>query len=127
MREKEEVMAAKDTWCMVGAYFKVKPGKLEAFERLTEQFVETTSNEPRMLYYGWSFNGDEAHCRQGYHTAEGLLEHVANVTPLLQEASKIADFTKLTIQGPEEELAKLRGPLGSLNPQFYILKYSFRR
>jgi hypothetical protein len=111
----------------LGAHFKVYPGKLEAFEKLTRQFVEKTSSEPLMLIYGWSFNGEEAHCRQVYQAAEGLLQHVEDVLPLLQEAAKISDFFRLAIQGPEEELAKLRGPLASLNPQFYILKYGFLR
>jgi len=30
-------------------------------------------------------------------------------------------------KGPEEELAKLREPLSSLNPRFFTLEYGFRR
>lgn len=115
-------------WVTVSAYFKVYPGKWEAFEKLARQFVEKTSNEPLILFYGWSFNGEEeANCRQGYQAAEGLLQHVANVTPLLQEAAKISDFYRLVIVGPEEELEKLRVPLASINPQFYDVKYGFCR
>lgn len=125
--EKEEVMVTQDRWCTVGAYFKVKPGKMEAFERLADQFVEKTGNESGIRYYGWSFDGEEAHCRQGYQSAEGVLEHAANVATLFQEALKIADCTRLAIHGPEDELAKLRDPLAGFGPQCFILKNGFRR
>ena len=114
-------------WVTISAYFKVHPGELEAFEKLTKRFVEKTSNEPLILFYGWSFSGEEANCRQGYHAAEGLLQHVDNVLDLLQEAAKISDFYKLVVVGPEDELAKLREPLARINPQSYNLKYGFCR
>ena len=119
-------MSAQDTWCTVGAYFKVKPGKMAALDNLAQQFVDATSKEPGMQYYGWSFDKDEAHCGHVYNNAEGLLEHAGNVGHLFMEAAKISD-ARLTIQGPEEELAKLRGPLAPFNPQFFVRKYGFRR
>lgn len=56
--------------------------------------------------------------------APGLLE---NVGALLQETLKVATLTRLEIHGPEVELAKLRGPLADLKPQFFVLEYGFRR
>ncbi len=120
-------METQDTWCTLGAYFKPKPGKMEAFERLAERFVEKTSNENGIRFYGWSFDGEEVHFRQGYLGAEGLLEHAANVASLFQEALTIADCNRLAIHGPGDELAKLRDPLASFRPQFFALKYGFRR
>ncbi len=127
MRKKEEVMPIQDRSCTVGAYFKVHPGNMEAFERLVERFVEKTSNESGIRYYGWSFDGEEVHCRQGYQDAEGFLEHVANVRHLFEEALTIAQCTRLAIHGPEDELAKLRGPMAEIELQYFILKNSFRR
>jgi quinol monooxygenase YgiN len=127
MQKKEEVMPAQDTWCTVGAYFKVKPGKLEEFEQLADRFVEKTCKERGIRHYGWSFNGEEVHCRQGYLDAEGLLEHAENVGTLFQEALTIADCTRLAIHGPEEELAKVREPLAGFGLQCFVLKNSFRR
>ena len=120
-------MATQDTCCTIVPYFKVHDGKLAAFKKLCEQFVEKTSTEPKCLYYGFSFLGDQAFCREGYKDAEGLLAHVENVGQLLQEAMTIADLTRFEIHGPEAELAKLRGPLGNLNPAFFVLEYGFRR
>jgi quinol monooxygenase YgiN len=120
-------MATQDKCCTIVPYFKVSNGKLDAFKELSEQCVEKTESESKCLYYGFSFNGDQAHCREGYEDAEGVLAHLENVGSLLEEALKIADLIRLEIHGPKEELAKLREPLANLKPQFFILEYGFRR
>jgi quinol monooxygenase YgiN len=120
-------MATQDRCCTLGPYFKVSPGKLEAFKELCEQFVAKTSAEPKCLYYGFSFDGNQVHCREGYEDAEGMLAHLENVGALLQQALTIAEITRLEVHGPEQELAKLRGPLADLKPQFFTLEYGFRR
>jgi quinol monooxygenase YgiN len=120
-------MPVSDKCCTLGPYFKVSSGQLKAFKEFCEQFVTKTSGETKCLYYGFSFDGDQAHCREGYEDAEGLLAHLNNVGPLLEEALKIAELTRLEVHGPEEELAKLREPLAKLKPQFFTLEYGFRR
>jgi quinol monooxygenase YgiN len=118
----------QDTSCTVSAFFKVNPGKRDAFEQLADRFVEKTRNESGIRAYGWSFNTDEAHCRQSYHNAEGFLEHVENVLPLFQEALTISDCTRLAIHGPEDELAKLREPMKEIDLlEYFNLRGSFRR
>ena len=120
-------MATRDKCCTIVPYFKVQSGRLESFMALCERFVEKANGEPKCLYYGFSFVGDQAHCREDYEDAEGVLTHLENVGSLLEEALKIADLGRLEIHGPEKELAKLREPLASLNPQFFTLEYGFRR
>ena len=120
-------MTTRDKCCTIAPYFKIQNGKIEDFKDLCEQFVEKTSAEPKCLYYGFSFDGDQAHCREGYEDAEGVLAHLENVGTLLQEALKIAELTRLEIHGPEDELAKLREPLAEMQPQFFTLEYGFRR
>ncbi len=120
-------MATQDRCCTIHPYFKVKPGKLPAFKALCERFVAKTQPEERCLYYGFSFDGDEVHCREGYRDAEGLLLHLESVGALLQEALQIADIARLEVHGPEAELAKLRGPLAALKPRLFALEYGFRR
>ena len=119
-------MATQDTCCSILPYFKIHQGKTDAFKALAEKFVSTTKTEPKCLYYGFCFDGDTAHCREGYADAEALLEHLGNVDELLKEAFKIADVTRVEIQGPEDQLAKLREPLAPLNPQFLVHEYGFR-
>lgn len=126
-RGEEKVVNGQDTWCTVDAYFSVKPGKKKAFDDLVNRFVEKTANENGIRYYGWSTNGEEAHCRQGYLNAEGFLEHVENVFHLFEEALTISDCSRLAIHGPEVELEKLRGPMADVPLQYFRLKNSFRR
>ncbi len=120
-------MATQDTSCTIVPYFKVGNGNLETFKNLCERFVVKTQSEPKCLYYGFSFDGDLAFCREGYTDGEGVLIHLENVGALLQEALTLAELTRLEIHGPEQELAKLRGPLAALKPQFFTLEYGFRR
>ena len=120
-------MEKLDGCCSIVPYFKVKDGKLEAFKNLCRQFVSKTKEEPKCIYYGFCFDADVAHCREGYADAEGLLDHLENVGPLLEEALKISELTRLEIHAPEEELAKLRQPLAELKPQFFVLECGFRR
>ena len=108
-------------------YFKANAGKLDAFKALCERFVAKSSNEAKCLYYGFSFDGDQIHCREGYVDAEGVLTHLDNVGSLLAEALSISELTRLEIHGPEQELAKLRDPLAQFQPQFFVLEYGFRR
>lgn len=120
-------MATEDKCCTLAPYFKVHSGRLEDFKKLCERFVEKTSAEPKCLYYGFTFNGEQAHCREGYEDADGLLAHVENVGALLEEALKIADITRFEIHGPAAELAKIRERLGHLDADYFVLEYGFRR
>ena len=119
-------MATEDTCCSIVPYFRVPAENLEAFKQLCVQFVARTSTEAKCLYYGFCFNGEEAHCREGYADAEGLLAHIDNVGTLLELALKISELTRLEIHGPAAELAKLREPLADMDPQFFVLEYGFR-
>jgi quinol monooxygenase YgiN len=120
-------MATQDTCCTIAPYFTVSDENRQEFLDGCEKFVELTNNEPGCLYYGFSVNGNEIHCREGYRDADGLLAHLDNVGALLQEALKISELTRLEIHGPESELEKLRDPLADLGPKFYTLEYGFRR
>jgi quinol monooxygenase YgiN len=120
-------MATDDKCCSLAPYVKIHSGKVQEFKALCDRFVEKTKAEPGCLYYGWSFDGDQAHCREGYRDADATLAHVQNVGPLLAELLKIADVMRFELHGPEAELAKLRGPLADVKPQFFNLEYGFRR
>jgi hypothetical protein len=120
-------MATDDKCCTIVPYFKVQTGQLDSFKDLCEKFVQRSSQEEKCLFYGFSFEGDIVHCREGYEGAEGLLTHLENVGDLLAEALKISELSRLEVHGPAEELSKLRGPLSNLSPQFFTLEYGFRR
>jgi len=115
-----------DTCVSIVPYFKIKPGQNAAFKALCERFVATTQPEPKCLYYGFSFHEDTAHCREGYVDAEGLLAHLQNVGPLIEESSQYADIERLEIHGSAEQLAQLREPLKDLPAVFFELAMGFR-
>lgn len=100
---------------------------MDEFKGLCEQFISVTAQEPKCVYYGFSFDGDNVHCREAYDDAEGLLAHLDNVGPLLKQALKIAQLTRLEVHGIAEELAKLNEPLSALAPTYFTLEYGIRR
>lgn len=118
-------MATDDRCCTFVPYFEVHD--MDAFRALCEQFVELSQNEPNCLFYGFSFDGNNAHCREGYADAAGVLAHLENVGALLPQALEVADLVRLEVHGPAEEIDQLREPLAELNPQFFALEYGFRR
>jgi quinol monooxygenase YgiN len=120
-------MATNDTACSIVPYFKVAGGKLDQFKALCERFVEKTQAESKVLFYGFSFDGDLAHCRESYADAEGLLTHLDSVAALIGEALNISEIVRLEVHGPDAELAKLKEPLAELNPQYFVLEYGFRK
>lgn len=122
-------MATQDTCCTIVPYFNVHPGRLDEFKALAEKAVAETlknSDQEKVLFYGFSYNGDVAHCREGYADAEGALAHLGNINPLLQQLLEISDLARLEIHGPAEELDKMREPLASLGPDFFTLECGIR-
>jgi quinol monooxygenase YgiN len=113
---------ATDTVCTLVPYFTIQPGKLDAFKAGVAGFVERTKSEKGCAHYAFSFSGDTAHCREGYDDAAAVLVHLESVGALLGEALKIAAITRLEVHGPAAELDKLRAPLASLNPQWFVLE-----
>lgn len=120
-------MATNDKCCSIAPYFKVHEGRMEEFRENCEAFVERTAQEPACLYYGFCFDGDVAHCREGYVDGEGLLAHLDNVGDLLEKALGMAELLRLEIHGPESELARMREPLKDLDVDFFVLEYGFRK
>lgn len=120
-------MSDKDTCCTLVPYFKIHPGQIETFRAGCREFEAKTRTEAGCVFYGFSFDEEEAHCREGYQDAEALLHHLENVGALLEEALKIADITRLEVHAPAAEVEKLREPLAGLNPQFFTLELGFRR
>ena len=120
-------MALEDTVCTIVPYFTVQEGKLEEFKAIGEQMVEATRSESDVAFYGFSFNGQIAHCREGYTSAAGVLAHLENVGPLLKQVLEIASLDTLEIHGPADQLDTLQEPLEGLNPTYFTLETGFRK
>lgn len=120
-------MSNKDTCCSLDPYFKIHKGKVREFKELTKKFAAKTEKEKGCLYYGFSFDGNNAYCREGYEDAKALLAHIDNVGALLKRALKIADIERLEVHAPKAQIEKLRKPMKDLNPQFFTFAGGFRR
>ena len=120
-------MFTRDTCCTLVPYFEVQEGQLDAFKALALKLVAKTRAEPGCMHYAFSFSGNLAHCREGYVDAAALLAHRENVGELLGEALKISKIVRFEVHAPEAEIEKLRGPMASRNPQFFVLEEGFRR
>ena len=120
-------MMTPDTCCSVSPYFEIHPGKAADFRAICEKYVEWSSREPGCLYYGFSFDGGLAHCREGFQDAAALLAHIENLRPILHEMGEVSRLVRIEVHGPEQELAKLRLPLAAMNPQYFVLEYGYRQ
>eukprot|EP00579_Thalassiosira_antarctica_P006721 CAMPEP_0201884330 /NCGR_PEP_ID=MMETSP0902-20130614/16948_1 /ASSEMBLY_ACC=CAM_ASM_000551 /TAXON_ID=420261 /ORGANISM="Thalassiosira antarctica, Strain CCMP982" /LENGTH=172 /DNA_ID=CAMNT_0048413273 /DNA_START=51 /DNA_END=569 /DNA_ORIENTATION=+ len=105
--------------------FKIKEGMKEQYTALLPKFVELVkaNEEDTCVHYG--FVGPTEHdfviCREGYVSAEGVLKHLENVGDVLNQALQFADIVDLMVQGPAEELEKLKEPLADFSPDYYPL------
>lgn len=100
-------------------YFKAQPGKLSEAKALLGKFIEKVGSESANLYYDFTISGDIIFCREAYVGAEGLLAHLDNVGPVLAEFLKLVEVVRVEVHGSPQDLAKLKGPLASLNPQWF--------
>lgn len=120
-------MATQDRCVSIHPYFSVPDSKLDEARSYLERFVEKTKSEPNCLYYGFSIDGNQIHCREGYRDGDGLLAHLENVGELLEEfLEKVATVTRLEIHGPADEIEKVKEPLASFSPQYFVLEYGIR-
>jgi hypothetical protein len=95
-------MFTQDRVVSMHPYFKVSEGKWSHFSELCQQLVSMAAMEPKCLYYGFSFNGSEAFCREAYDGAEGLLTHLESVATRARRVRQKA-------KGPRD----WRGPMGN--------------
>ena len=117
----------QDRCCTLVPYFKIPKAKLPAFRSIARRCIAATRKEPKCLHYAFSFDGVQAHCREGYEDASGVLAHLDNVNGLLQEMLAFAELTRLEVHAPPAEMKKLRGPMAGLKPQFFTLESGIRR
>jgi hypothetical protein len=108
-------------------YFKAHPGKEAQIQSLMEQFVAKTRAETLCSFYEFTVLDDAVFCREGYAGAEGVMKHLENVGAILDEMLTVADLTRLEFHGPAEEIDQLRGPLGHLNPAWFVLRCGIAR
>ncbi len=101
-------------------YFKTHPGKEAEAREVMRKFVAKTTGEPNCLFYEFTTLEDRVFCREGYVGAAGVLHHLENIGEILAEMLTLSDLERLEFHGPAEEIDLLRGPLGHLEPAFFV-------
>lgn len=105
--------------------FKIKDGMREQYIETLPKFVELVeaNEKDSCVFYGFVGPTEDGYviCREGYNSAEGLLKHLDNVGDVLNEALQFADIVDLMVQGPGEELEKLKEALAAFGPTYYPL------
>ena len=115
-----------DNCVSIHPYFLIKDGCAEHFREVCKKFIAKTSTEQGCLYYGFSFAGHHAFCREGYVDADAALLHLDNVGAELQEALQYAEIERLEIHGNADQLSILKEKVAGLNPVLFALEDGFR-
>jgi hypothetical protein len=108
-------------------YFKLQPDKKAEAEAIVKDFIARTQTEAACLFYEFTVNGDVVFCREGYEGAAGVLAHLENVGEPLGKMLQISELIRLEFHGQAAEIDALRGPLGHLNPDFFVLEAAAAR
>mmetsp|Transcript_22528 Transcript_22528/g.25652 ORF Transcript_22528/g.25652 Transcript_22528/m.25652 type:complete len:168 (+) Transcript_22528:47-550(+) len=105
--------------------FKIKDGMRDQYMQALPKFVDLVkaNEEETCVFYGFVGPTEDGYviCREGYVSAEGLLKHLDNVGDVLNEALQSADIVDLMVQGPANELEKLKEPPKDFSPTYYPL------
>jgi len=115
-----------DNCVSIHPYFVIKNGCSDQFREVCKKFIAKTSREKGCLYYGFSFAGHQAFCREGYVDADAALLHLDNVGAEIQEALQYAELERLEIHGNADQLAILKSKVAALNPLLFTLEQGFR-
>jgi len=108
-------------------YFKVQPGRMAEAKTILQRFVASTTAEKGNLYYDFTIHENTVFCREAYIGADGLITHLGNIGPILDDFLKLAEVVRLEVHGSAPELEKLRGPLGAMNPEWYVFECGVTR
>ncbi len=120
-------MATQDNCVSIHPYFTVPAEKIDQARSYLERFVALTQSEPHCLYYGFSIDGNQIHCREGYVGGEAVLAHLENVGELLGEfIESLATVTRLEVHGVAHEIEKIKEALAPFEPQYFVLEYGIR-
>lgn len=116
-------MSKFDSAVTIHPYFNISDENMEAAKGFLAQFCELVSkNEPNCLYYNFTFNGNTLCCREAYADAAAIMAHFENCGAALGEFVKIAELTRIEVQGPADQLEQLKEAFAAMNPDYYVFE-----
>jgi quinol monooxygenase YgiN len=91
------------------ARFRIHPGKLDEFKRLSAQSVELVrAKDPATTIYDWFMNDTQTECVaiDCYDSSEAVLAHTRNVGAVMRQIMQISDISVEILGSPSEELLR---------------------
>jgi len=118
-------MLQKDQHVSVHPTFTVPEGKMEQFKAMFEKFYTNTKQGTKeTIFYGFGICGNKVYCREHFVSAEGVLQHLAEVQELLGQAMGILGegCLELKVVGSSASNEKLKPALEPMGATFYELQ-----
>ena len=99
-------------------------------EPILARFMTATEGEKGCLYYGFTKTTDRLFCREAYVDADGVLEHLGNVGPLvgeLLEDPNVAVLDEIQLHGPAAEMEKCKDGMDPLGTVYFEVDSGFQK
>jgi quinol monooxygenase YgiN len=115
--------SAPNSFCTLIPTFKVIDW--DKVNPILDELVEATKEETSVIYYGFVANKETSTlvCREAYVDGDGINKHLENGGPILGKLlDGPAELVSMHVQGPEEELAKVKAamdPMGATYTYVY--------
>ena len=115
----------EDTAVTLMPKFKVNDGMMDKFTEVLPKFMEIVRAKEEDLCVHYAFFGPSGDgifmAQESFRSTEAIMEHLGNVGEVLDEALKYSEIVELVVQGPAEELEKLKEPFADFAPTYYAL------
>ena len=87
---------------------------------LMAEYLDKVRTERGAMYCGWTISGDMLCCREGFHDADAVIAHMANVQPVLDQLlANAATLCTMEVHGPASGLKTCQGALESLEARYF--------
>jgi quinol monooxygenase YgiN len=119
--------SAPNSFCSIIPTFKVNDW--DKVNPILDELIEATKKEAGVIYYGFVANKETntAVAREAYVDGDAMNKHLENVGPLLGKLlDGPAELLSMRVQGPEEELTKVKAGLDPMGATYtYVYPSGF--
>ena len=101
----------------------------EKAKPIMAEFVEKTSKEGDVIFYGWTTNGDKLFCREAYSSGKGVLRHLENVGPCVEAllADGVATLDRIELHGPMGQVQECKQAMDAFGTTYFNVDSGFQR
>eukprot|EP00450_Noctiluca_scintillans_P019668 CAMPEP_0194526014 /NCGR_PEP_ID=MMETSP0253-20130528/61690_1 /TAXON_ID=2966 /ORGANISM="Noctiluca scintillans" /LENGTH=1039 /DNA_ID=CAMNT_0039370801 /DNA_START=11 /DNA_END=3130 /DNA_ORIENTATION=- len=108
----------EDPMVVFQPYFEVPEDRISEFATLFGDFYGLTSQEPDMLFYGFTQCDNTFLCRAAFRSGDAVLAHLENVREPMEQAQPY--LRSMAFHGPEADLEHIRAHT-SLGAEYWSL------